>query len=355
MLLLIFSFLAASGFWGMLRSLAYIYFFPFVVLGYFVYLCALIVRRLNRLMVALAPEERNGPPPVKRTALATAPTNSENPAAGTLERKPAAELLRFLSRPFRRFTILWGVLLLVTTHSAIVWICLITLLLQLARKIFAVLKVMVTSDRWLKKYGPLLFAGLSKALDTLNAVTPDADPGDKVLKGLLDQLNLWRRILDFLKDRYLMSRWAWVLAVAIFGSIYTYFSILFSFAYFGIARLSGLDYSWPDALVTSMFIPFFIRDLPKVFAIRLLGGLHDLLILTVGVGTVMNFFRRRLDAVRRAATTLSNRFDDPAVRDKYLILEGKFSNPSPAIDTRAENGAGTGPEREDEGRVAHPF
>jgi hypothetical protein len=40
-LLLSFSFLAASGFWKTLRSLAYIYFFPFVLFMYFLYFCFL--------------------------------------------------------------------------------------------------------------------------------------------------------------------------------------------------------------------------------------------------------------------------------------------------------------------------
>jgi hypothetical protein len=111
-------------------------------------------------------------------------------------------------------------------------------------------------------------------------------------------------MLEFLKDPYLLSRWAWVLGIFFFGSIYTYVAVLFSFAYYGIARVSGVSYSWPDAMLTSVFIPFFISDLPKILAVKLLGGIHCLLVVVVGIGTIVNFLRRKLDDIRRAATDL---------------------------------------------------
>jgi tetratricopeptide (TPR) repeat protein len=133
------------------------------------------------------------------------------------------------------------------------------------------------------------------------------------------------------------------------NSSYTYFSILFSFGYYGIARVSGANYSWPEALTTSMFLPFFASDLPKVFAIRLLGGIQGSLIVAIGVGTAMNFLRRKLDSVRRAATAFSDRLDDQVARGKYLILETKPSSASIAREGAAGNEEGSGA-RDDEDR-----
>jgi len=326
----------------MLRSLAYIYFFPFVLFGYFLYLCVLAIRGLNRWMAARAPQDSGDLAPISQQAK---PAACVPPARSTPEPpkgRATAEFPRFLSRPFRGFTILWGILLLVTTHPAVVWLCLIVLLLQLARKIFFIGKVLLFSDPWLKKYGPLLFAGLNKTLEALDAVTPDADPEDKEMKSLLGQLNLWRRILAFLRNQYLLSRWAWVIAVGLFVSIYTYFSVLFSFGYYGIARVSGVNFPWPEALTVSMFLPFFATDLPRVFSVRVLGGIQGTLIVVVGIGTVMNFLRRKLESVRRAATAFSDRLDDQATRDKCLILEAKFS-PAPAFPEGATgNDGGSG-------------
>jgi hypothetical protein len=47
-LLVVFSFLTASGFWRTLLSLLYIYFFPFVLLLYGLFLFFLALRALNR-------------------------------------------------------------------------------------------------------------------------------------------------------------------------------------------------------------------------------------------------------------------------------------------------------------------
>jgi tetratricopeptide (TPR) repeat protein len=336
----------------MLRSLAYIYFFPFVLFGYFLYLCVVAIRGLNRWMAARAPQDHGDLTLIGQQAKAAAGVPPARSTPEPPKGKATAEISRFLSRPFRSFTILWGVLLLVTTHPAVVWLCLIVLLLQLARKIFFIGKVLLFSDPWLKKYGPLLFAGLNKTLQALDAVTPDADPGDKEMKSLLGQLNLWRRILAFLKNPYLLSRWAWVIAVGLFISIYTYFSILFSFGYYGIARVSGVNFPWPEALTTSMFLPFFATDLPNVFSVRVLGGIQGTLIVVVGIGTVMNFLRRKLESVRRAATAFSDRLDDQAARDKYLILEAKFS-PVPAFPGGATgNDEGSGPADDEDNRFS---
>jgi hypothetical protein len=323
-LLVVFSFLAASGFWKTLRSLAYIYFFPFVLLAYAFYWCFVILRAMNRWFKAQATPQPRSSLVVEKNAPTIAPVLPASSGSQVGRKKSALELLRFVLRPFRRFMLLWCILLLVTTHVGIVWLCLIVVLVHLARRILLILKILFFSDPWLKKIGPILPTGLNTALVALAAVTRDAAPTNE-LKDLWNQLSLWRRMLDFLRDPYLLSRWALVLGVVFFGSIYVYIAVLFSFAYYGIAHVSGVPYSWPDALVTSVFIPLFVSELPKILAAKLLGGIHCLLVVTVGIGTIANFLRRKLDAIRRAATDLSDRFTDQSIQEKYIILEEKFS------------------------------
>jgi hypothetical protein len=327
LLLFTFSMLAASGFWKTLLSVTYIYFFPFVLLGYVFYWCFLILRAMNRWFKAQANPQLGNALVVEQipTIAPAVPAEAPPPVAVTPGAKDRfAELLRLLVQPFRRFMFLWCILLLVTTHITVAWLCLIVVLAHLARKIFLIVKILLFSDPWLKKVGPLLLTGLNTALAALAAVTNDAAPTNE-LKNLWNQLSLWRKILDFLKDPYLLSRWAWVLGIFFFGSVYVYIAVLFSFAYYGIAFVSGVSYSWPDALVASVFIPFFVSELPKIFALKLLGGTHCVLVVAVGIGTVVNFLRRKLDAIRRAATDYSDRFADQGNLEKYLILEQKFS------------------------------
>jgi hypothetical protein len=322
-LLLIFSFLAASGFWRMVLSLTYIYFFPFVLVWYAFRWCIRIIRALNRWIVAQAPRKA-ADARVLGSSNAVLATQVQSPTTGKKPQKPG-ELLRFLSRPFRSFTVLWGILLLVTTHMAVVWLCLVILLLQLGQKIFLLGKVLLSLESWLQKYGPLGFAGLNKTLEALDAFTPGSTPKNKELESLANQLSLWRKILDFLQDPYLMSRWAIVLGVAIFVSINAYFAFLFSFAYYGIAHVTGVSFSWSNALVISMFMPFFATDLPRGVAIHILGGIQCVLVLAIGVGTVMNFLRRKLDSVRQTATTYHERLADDKTMEKYLILQQAIS------------------------------
>jgi hypothetical protein len=92
----------------------------------------------------------------------------------------------------------------------------------------------------------------------------------------------------------------------------------------GIGKVAGLNYPWPEAAVTSLFIPVYINDLPKTLGMRAVGGIHWALIACIGVGMFLNYFRRRLGAFRSGAIIVSERLADQSVREKMLILENKF-------------------------------
>jgi hypothetical protein len=181
----------------------------------------------------------------------------------------------------------------------------------------------------LRRVGSALLTPINNALPALRAVTSDAAPTAE-LRNLFNQLNIWRKILEFLGTPIFCQGG---LGIVFLASLYI--AALFSFAYYGIARVSGVSYSWPDAFVTSMFIPFFYSDLPKILAVKLSSGIQCLVVLGVSIGTVVNFLRRRLDAIRRAATDLTDRFADQSIGEKYIILETKFSaasTPAPQAD-----------------------
>ncbi len=121
---------------------------------------------------------------------------------------------------------------------------------------------MFFSDPWLRKMGANLFTNIETLIAGVAAVTANSAPTSE-LKKIWDQLNTWKKVTDFLKDPYLISRWAWVVGLVSLGSLYVYIALLFSFTYYGIARVSGVAYSWTDALIASLFIPFFVTELPK--------------------------------------------------------------------------------------------
>lgn len=323
-LLVAFSFAAGSGFWKPLLSVLYIYAFPFVLLMYSFRWCFLLFRALHRWFKKQANPQLTDAPVIEQKEMPIAPMPSVDADKKIAAKERAAEVLQFLLRPFRRFTFLWCILLLVTTHEVIVWLCLVVVLSHLLRDVFRVPKLMFFSEPWLRKIGAATLAGIETALAVIAVVTPDTPPTAE-LRNAWNQLNLWTKIVNFLKDTYLVSRWAWVLGIVFFGFIYMYIALLFSFSYYGIARVGGISYSWLDAVVASLFIPFFVSDLPKLLALKLLGGLQCVLVLAVGISTLVNFIQRRLRAIHAAAITIGKRLGDETIREKFLILEAKLA------------------------------
>jgi hypothetical protein len=330
-LLVLFSFASGSGFWKPFRSLIYIYCFPFVLFGYALYWGFLILRALNRWFNSQANPQLGDTLVVEQREILVSP--SPNSESKVDFKKEAGEVFGFLLRPFRRFMFLWCILLLVTSHVQVVWVCLAVVVLHLSRKIVGILKVMLFSGPWLRKIGASLLRTVEAALTGIGVVTADTAPTNE-LRNTWNQLNLWKKVTDFLRDPYLVSRWAWFLALVCLGSLYVYIAVLFSFAYYGIARVSNIAYSWGDALVASLFIPFFVTELPKTIVFRVLGGLHCFLVLTIGVGTLINFIHGRLVAIQAAALVINDRLTDQNIQEKFLILEAKFkASPSGAPST----------------------
>jgi hypothetical protein len=159
-------------------------------------------------------------------------------------------------------------------------------------------------------------------LGMLAAVDPKTE-ATKELKDLWQQLGLWERVARFLGNKYLLSRWASLLVGAFYVCIYIYIALLFSFVYFGIARVSGLDVPWSETAVDSIFIPVYVTELPKTFFMRFAGGVQWTLIVIVGFGTFWNYFHKRLEAVHAGAIKIGGLLTDETVRAKYKLLESK--------------------------------
>ena len=242
------------------------------------------------------------------------------PINGVPMKETCLELLHVLLRPLRTATFLWCFLLIVTTHDWILWVSLVVVLLHIVRDILRLLKVALFSGPLLQKIGEYLRNSVETAIAGLEVVTRENIPKTE-LQTLLNKILLFEIVTSFLRNRDLAVKWAWFLAIVFLGGVYVYLALLFSFVYYGIARVSAIAYSWPDALVTSLFIPLLIGDLPRIVWAKLLGGLQCTLIVVVGFGTVLNFIVRKLDYIRVEAITLSERFADQTIRERYLILK----------------------------------
>jgi hypothetical protein len=331
-LLFLFSVLCSSGWWNTAKSALYIYCFPFVLLGRFFVLLFLALKGINAWFSRDQPAEE-GPTlveilslpdpaaPVPR-AIVAQPAVSAAPAIAAPGAKKGPTTLSIVARPFMRFTVLWCALLIFATHKLVLWLSFAMVLCVLGLRILTILKLTLFSRSWLEKIGAALYTRLNVMLGMLAAVTPKTEV-TKELRDLWRQLGLWERVARFLGNKYLLSRWASLLVGAFYVCIYIYIALLFSFVYFGIARVCGLDLPWSEAAVDSIFIPVYVTELPKTFFMRFAGGVQWTLVVVVGFGTVWNYFHKRLNAVHTGAMEIGGLLTDEEVRARYKLLESK--------------------------------
>lgn len=168
-----------------------------------------------------------------------------------------------------------------------------------------------------------MFSAVEKAVAAIRAFTPDTELSNE-LRSMCNNVKGWKTITGFLRDEYLVSRWAWVLGAVSFGALYVYIAVLFSFVYFGVSRVGGISFSWANSLVAALFIPLFATELPRTILLRVLGGIHFTLALTLGIGTFFSFLQRRLVAIRAAATIVNDQLIDKAFEEKFLIVSSRL-------------------------------
>ena len=333
-LLFLFSALSASGFLRNLRSIAYIYFFPLVLVFYLLVIVFRLLRAINRWFTKdqnLSVQQTNS----KQIEIA-APHSEEIAPVPEVAPDAGPKIGSVLLRPFKRYTVLWCILLLIATHTVIIWLSFIVVLCHLVWKIIGILKITLFSRSWIEKVGNGFFVRLDVMIGMLQAVNAKTRES-KELEQLFREFGLWEKVARFLQNRYLVSRWAGLLVTVFFLCVYVYVALLFSFVYFGIGKVSGLNYPWPDAVITSLFILAYIGELPKMLSIRAVGGIQYALVVCVGIGTFLNYLRGRIESVRSGAIVVSERLADKSVRNKLAILEKKLNEAKNKTKNKIKN------------------
>jgi hypothetical protein len=160
-------------------------------------------------------------------------------------------------------------------------------------------------------------------LGKVASVTRDTEPTQDLRTAWMNLTGIKTALL-LLQNRQLVSRWAAVLGSAFLACVHLYLAFLFSFIYYGAANVQGVALNWPIALVTSAFMPFSYTDLPLNFWVKLAGGIHSLVIVAIGAGTIINYVTRRAQDLHQTAIVLSQRFTSEDVQSRLVILEEKF-------------------------------
>ncbi len=324
-LLLAFSFIAGSSFWQALVNLLYIYFFPFVLLFYAFYwpirVLRVIFSKLKRGRSADASASTLVAPTSPTSIVLTAPMSERN-AVSESGLRVAFELL---TRPFRKFTYLWCLLVLLATHKPIEWIALTVLLLQLAGKIYWVVRVFWSSKSFLVRAATSVSNFLNDSLHKLTSLDFEIAPLTE-LKNLLNQIKGFKAALEFVAKSTFFSRLTFGIGLALLVCAHVYFALIFSCVYVGAAKVAHLTFAWSDSLAISFFILAYVTELPKTLMLRTLGGIHFTLFLALGAGTIVSYFRRQLEPLRSALASVSMRLSEQDVQQRIIILETKVNS-----------------------------
>jgi len=177
----------------------------------------------------------------------------------------------------------------------------------------------ILSMNWLSQLEEKIRSRVEDAISKILGVPEDADyPPD--LKTVLGSLYGVRIMISLLRYRRRITQSIIALSVLAFLSMYLYLALLFSFAYFGIAKVELIRYTWAEALVTAIFIPFAYSDLPKDVWLKALGGIQAAFVVLLGIGTILGYLQRKLDSVYTLGETLESRLEAEEIKtrlDKY--------------------------------------
>jgi len=330
-LLLTFSFLAGSDFGQTLLNITYIYFFPFVLLFYAFYWPIRALRILT-IKTRRSADIPSGTLVVQATSptslVLTAPISERKSAAGS----KVGAALEFLTRPLRKFTYLWCLLVLFASHKPIVWTAFTVLLIQLVGKLYRVVRVFWFSKSFLDKAATAVSTFLNDAINKLTTLNFETAPVIE-LKNLLNQIKGFRLVFGFVTKSAFFSRLTFAVGLFMLICAHLYFALLFSCLYVGGAKVADIAFAWPHSLTISVFILAYVTELPKTVILRVLGGIHFTLFLTLGVGTVVNYFRRQLEPLRSAFASVDMRLSDLGMQEKVVVLQTKIE----AVEATSKN------------------
>jgi hypothetical protein len=316
-----FSILFSYGWKNITVDLLYLYFFPFVFLylvirsGFWLLSCAFKAFRPTEIAEISTPVlEISG-----QTKKAPEPEG----AASSIRKNRFSWwlFLKHWLRPFLQFTILWCLLLLLTSHWWLLATALVIVLVHLGRTLVMVVGFAVFSVKGLSQLDARIRAHVERLISQVLSEQSIATEDLRKTWAWITALQLGTTLL---RNRQRAAQFLVFLAVLIFVATYFYLAFLFAFGYYGLARVQSIPYSWKEALVTAIFIPAAFGDLPHNIWIKLLGGIHWSFVVLVGAGTIFGYLQRKLNSVYRAADFLSSRLQEEEVKKRIAILNDRF-------------------------------
>lgn len=307
------SLLRSYGWKNVAVDSLYIYFFPFIV----------VFQVASLLLSPLFRNNKRSQAEARTVVVANVPRSTSSATWHTSTKG----LFDFLRLPFQGYTFLWCVLIVFSTNTAFLWIGLTVVFIHAGRAVVRSMKIALKADGWLGEVDKRLTKQAEEAIQKVKAAEGEAD--EKELRNAVTMLRSFYATVKLLESRPQVTKFFIGASLIVFACAYVYLGFLFSFLYYGLARVQSIPYGWPNALVTSLFIPAMVGSLPDNVWIKAVGGVHWLLVVTGGIGTLVSYMQRRLNNLYAAIDGLTARLSDAELEQKYTTLSQKFS-PEPA-------------------------
>jgi len=316
--------LYSGGLWRFAVDVGYIYVFPFVC----VYLLARLLFALVRFIFRLFERESGVAEPlaadnvieaelIAPSAQSTQPKLKAN--AATWCKKAISAILL----PFRRFALLWCLLLLLSSRTGLVWTALVVILFHLVKSLIRMASLTFVSFTWLGKLEAFAKTRVEELIAKFDVLPKDVELTADLKKsaGVLIAIRVGVQLLNSRRQIWIG---ALALSVCVLAVLYANLALLFSFVYFGLAKVQGIHFGWSDALVASFFIPIAYSDLPQNFWLKMCGGLEWLVFFAMTLGVVVTYFQKKFDSLYGLTSALGSRFEDPQINAKMNELLEKL-------------------------------
>jgi hypothetical protein len=227
------------------------------------------------------------------------------------------------SKPFRRFTLLWCLLIALTSHRFLLSAALAVLILHIIRFLLSVLRIAVASTTWSAQLEQSIRTYAEDLIEKVRTAQEITQEMRQTWSGIV----ALKFGITLLQNRRRVTQWAAYLVALSFLGAYLYLAILFSFAYLGTAHLQGISLSWTSALIDSTFIPLAYADLPQNNWLKLIGGIQAFFVLLVGIGTVFAYLQKKIESLHSVANNLSAKLQQAEIQEKLARMNERFSTP----------------------------
>jgi hypothetical protein len=321
-----YSFLSDSGWFSVAFDLGYIYFWPFTIMIRLFWISSKQGYSYFRRQLTF-PKYVALPSPAK-VLTAQKVVTTQAPPDPTVKPKPIEtkpKIIYRLSRPLFQFVVLWSILIItVNSKIFIILACLITLV-GATRAIWSLWNLLSGTSSWIERAKSAFAKHFAQHISQVRQWNEKTSP-EKIIQ-IVNALKFWEAMFTFVDDnKEFLSRCTIVFAALVSIPFYCYISFLFSCVYFGIAKIQQIDWSWPSAFSTALYMPFSFTDLPHSFLIRFIGGLQAIAVSVMGWSIFMRHLSGKFERIALAAAELRSPLQDEVLKAKITLLERAVSS-----------------------------